>query len=494
MNYKHGNYAEFGEDQVNKVDSYDAGVVYIGAAPINLVAGFSRQNINKPVTIKDMKEAKVLLGYSDDWKQYPLCEAMYAHFGNTSGNIGPVHFINVLDSQIHISDDYVEGNLIFEKKKATITDSKMIVDSFELTGKVKDKDYTLYYDMITSQLIITDISDAGIENNAFKYSQIEMSFDDMVEAVIGTENLQTGEVTGVKALKLVYQECNVIPELVLAPLTSTNCNVMKALKEATKSINGRFVAQYYCDIPLADAENNPIHTKESAIQWAKENEYDSEFSKNFYPMARKANRYYHISTLFAVTKMIVDMRNEGIPFETASNEVINIDGLYFGESAVNSGFDIEDANKLNSKGITTAINWGGNWRLWGGHTAAYDHSKETTQGKEIFDTSIAMQIFLANDFITSNSDAIDKRMSVGSLQAVINEQESKLDDLVSVGALTGHPKFVIDDSVDEVKIKSGGYGWVLSDTPTPQFKDATVKVVWTDEGYSTLIGGATDEN
>ena len=190
--------------------------------------------------------------------------------------------------------------------------------------------------------------------------------------------------------------------------------------------------------------------------------------------------------------MIVDAENDGVPYETASNKKINIDGLYFGASAVNSGIDLEDANSLNEVGITTAVYYGGNWRLWGGHTAAYRFANEADQGKEIFDTSIAMQIYLADDFINRNADIIDEPMTTGLIQSVINEQQTILDNLVSMGALMGEPKFVADN-MDINNLKAGSYRWILSDTPTSQFKDATIIVSYTDEGYAASLGGAENE-
>ncbi len=237
MSYLHGRYAYFGQDQITQVDLFDAGVVYVGAAPINTVKGFSADSINKVVTINNMQEAINLLGYSEDWEQYPLCEAMHVHFGNASGNIGPVHFINVLDPSIHIADDDETGTLTFVQKKATITDSKMIVDSFELTGKTEGVDYSLDYDMNRGILTVMDISSAGITSNAYTYNKIEMTDAQMASAVIGTKDSTTGAVTGLKVLKSVYQETDVVPTLVLAPKTSSIPAVETALAEATKSIN-----------------------------------------------------------------------------------------------------------------------------------------------------------------------------------------------------------------------------------------------------------------
>lgn len=490
--YKHGSYGQLGNDIVTDVSEIAAGVVYLGTAPVNLVKDCDRSKVvNKPVTIRNFKEAKEIFGYSSDWAQYTLCEAFKAHFGNETNNIGPIHIINVLDPSIHIAEEEKTGTITFANKKAYIKDNKMIVDSFVLNGKTEGTDYTVDFDYDKGQLIISDISDNGITSNTYNYSQIEMSAATMKSAVIGTETA-AGQVTGINALKLVYQECGAIPRKVLSPSFSCFKDVNDKIKSVASSINSRFIAQDYADIPLVDVESNAIDTLAKAEAWAIANGYDSEFSKTFWPMAVKGDEKYHLSTLFAVRQMLVDAANDGVPFETASNKTINIDGLYFGAAAVNSGIDLEDANELNSKGITTAVYYGGNWRLWGGHTAAYRFENEATQGKEIFDTSVAMQIYLADDFILRNAELIDTPMTVMLIQSIVNEEQAILDNLVSIGALVGEPKFVADD-VDENDIKAGSYRWVLNDTPTSQFKDATITVTFTDEGYSALLGGAENE-
>ena len=72
--------------------------VYIGTAPVNLVRDFGEAGIiNAPIKITSLVDAQKKIGYSSDWGTFTLCEAVYAHFNNTLGNIGPIYVINVLD-------------------------------------------------------------------------------------------------------------------------------------------------------------------------------------------------------------------------------------------------------------------------------------------------------------------------------------------------------------------------------------------------------------
>ena len=108
--YKHG---AFGE-QVATTDTLPpSGVgtipVYIGTAPVGSLSD-SSQAINKPILVRSFEEAEEKLGYSDDWEQYTLCEAVYAHFKNKIGSIGPIIMINVLDPAVHTEVNPVEAS------------------------------------------------------------------------------------------------------------------------------------------------------------------------------------------------------------------------------------------------------------------------------------------------------------------------------------------------------------------------------------------------
>lgn len=73
----------------------------------------------------------------------------------------------------------------------------MIVDSFTLIGKTEDVDYSVKYDMDSEALIIEDISADGIASNSYRYSQVDLTAEKMLSAVIGDDDTDTGKVTGI---------------------------------------------------------------------------------------------------------------------------------------------------------------------------------------------------------------------------------------------------------------------------------------------------------
>ncbi len=107
MAYKHGVYGEKVATQDTLPPSGVATLpVYIGTAPVGTLTDSSNA-INKPILVTGFDDAKAKIGYSDDWEEYTLCEAVYAHFKNKVGSIGPIIVINVFDPAKHNAETHV---------------------------------------------------------------------------------------------------------------------------------------------------------------------------------------------------------------------------------------------------------------------------------------------------------------------------------------------------------------------------------------------------
>src|SRR5690606_22108729 len=107
--------------------------------------------------------------------------------------------------------------------------------------------------------------------------------------------------------------------------------------------------------------------------------------------AANGNRVFHLSTLAVVTTQRAHYQSENIPAPSASNKRGDITGLVrkSGTGIALISFDQEQANQLNAEGIKTAIFWGGQWKIWGGHTGAYRYGAENDP-RSIFDSSMMM--------------------------------------------------------------------------------------------------------
>ena len=286
-------------------------------------------------------------------------------------------------------------------------------------------------------------------------------------------------------MSLVYQELGLITNILAVPRYSQNKDVYKKMLKVSQKLNGHWDCIAVADIPIKD-----VGTKEKAIQWKADNEYTSERSKVCWPMWKATDgKIYHLSAITAWLMTAVDAVHDGIPMETPSNKRIPSGKQYFGENSKNRGYDQQTANELNQNGITTAVYWGGNNVLWGPHTAAYIYGKVTDK-RAIFDNSIRMMMHISNDFQREHALEIDGPMTKSMADTIKAREQEKIDALVSVGALIGEPVITFegkDNPLDE--LVEGNFVWRQKGTPTPPFKSGTLKVAYTDEGFTTYYEG-----
>lgn len=487
--YKYGAFAQLGADAVQSAASSGSVPVYIGTAPVNLL-GSSDGKVNVPIKIRSLNEAQQLLGHFGDgskWSKYTLCEAVAAHFANGKGNIGPIYVINVLDPAAHKKDESTTTSLTFVNKRATIVGDDIILSSFALDGKALGTDYTLSYDFNKSTLTVTDISAEGIsEPIQATYDEVDHKKITAAEIIGGAD--ESGNLTGISAVALVYQTCNVVPTHLAAPGWSDQKSVYNALLSASQQINGHWYAFVFADLAIAETT-----TRAAAKKWKEDNGYTSGFSKVFWPKAKGSDgNVYSLSTLALVEQLRTDAANGDIPFETCGNKTIPITGLYFGEG-VKANFDKLQANDLTAAGITTAIYWEGNWRVWGDHTAAYTFGA-SGDVRNNFDVNIMMLFYIMNSFQKEWGSVIDQPMTVALSQTILNREQEKLDSLVARGALIGNPLVTFDESNNpDADIREGQFVWEISATNTPPLKAATAIVRYTDAGYSVYVNESGGE-
>lgn len=482
--YKHGTYGEFAETQAGVATQSGTCAVYVGTAPVNLVRGYAEADVvNSPVYLKDWAAVQRTMGYSDDWKTFTLCEAFKAHFNNTAGNAGPIIVINVLDPAIHKKEQQTTTPLTFANRRATIVSDKIILDTLALADKVEGTDYTVDYNYTTGEVIISDIGALAMTEpvNA-TYSEVDTTALDKDDIIGGVT--ANGVYSGLGCVGLVYPELNFIPNIIVAPGWSDIPEVFQAMITAGMKINGHWDAYVIGDLTLTSTD-----TIEKAVAWQENNGYKNERVKTYWPMGVGTDgNIYHLSTMCAWRMLLVDAENNGIPMETPSNKPAPLSKLYFGEGSTNRGFDQSRANDLNAHGISTAVFWGGQWVLWGGHTSAYEFGAVTDK-RVIFDNNIRMMMYITNSFQQEWALTIDEPMTVALAESIRAREQEKADRLVAIGALIGEPQVLfLEDENSTDELAEGNFVWDFSGTPTPQFKSGTLRVAYTDAGFASYFG------
>jgi phage tail sheath protein FI len=499
--YLYGAYGHIGETVAQSAVQAGTTPVYVGTAPVNLVRGFADAGvINEPIKLSNMVDAQRKLGYAADWGTFTLCEVMNAHFNNTIGNIGPIYVINVLDPSEgkHRKAEETTKQLSFTGGRAEFASGTIILDTLTIAKSeggdyAEGTDYAVDYNFTKGTVIITSLIDdsplTGTLTASF-YEVDDTAIED--EDIIGGVTA-SGEYSGLSSIALLYPEQFAVCNLIAAPGWSHSPAVYNAMLTTSQKINGHWDSFVVADLPLVDGSAQAVDTITKAVAWKKNNAFTGERSKVYWPQGiDNLGNVYHLSTLAVVELMRADFSHNSVPMETCGNKAIPIIKQYFGANATNRGFSQQEGKELTQNGISTAVAWGGEWVLWGDHTAAYTYGADVDP-RAIFDVSMRMLMHITNDFQREWSPKIDEPMTRALKDEIINREQEKLDGYVSMGALLGEPKIVFLESENSTTdIMNGDFRWDIAVTPTPPLKSASVYVAYTDAGFSVYYEGGDE--
>jgi len=325
--YLHGAYGQIQAVGTKVAIKSQNAIVYVGTAPVHTVAG-GAANVNRPILVTNIAEARKHFGYSDEWDKYTLCEAMHAHLENKA--VGPLVLINVLDPATHRAAEAGTANLTPENGRVTIANAgDIILDTVAVTGKTKGTDYTVQYDFKKKLLTIAEITSGGLGTEALtiNYNSIDATAVDADDVIGATDG--AGLNTGLFAIKNVYQETGFIPSFLLAPGFSSIPAVHSAMIQNSQKVNSHWDVYVMADIPIVD-ENDEKITLATAATWKNANGYNKSNETVYFPLVKGTDdKIYHLSVLAAANFQELLVAQDGIPYKTASNtECAIISNLY----------------------------------------------------------------------------------------------------------------------------------------------------------------------
>ncbi len=472
--YSHGAYAIFLPSGITITAKSGTLPVYFGAAPTHqLMEPYSKTG--EPLLLESYAQALERTGYSDNWVDFSLGEALHVHF-RSGAPIGPIVVVNVFDPATHRKETSTSAEVLFVAGRGRLPDDLAILSTIAIEGKTLGTDFTAAHEEGGAVVVITDPVGSLSGKIQVTYTQADpfaITEEEMAAAIR-------------KTVGQVYELSGKIPTLLAAPGWSENKMVNDALKEAAAKISGHWDA-----FVVDDLDTEAYQTIDAAIP-QKEAEFRTSASETpCWPMGTDGSRYYHLSTLSIAKMMEVDAANGDIPFETCSNKPIGITGLVVkdGEGGYRPiRFDQTEANRLNAAGIRTAIFWGGKYRLWGPHTGAYNYDAGNTP-EEIFDCSVRMAQYLGNSFQLAYGDEVDKPVHRSRIDTILNAVQEGLDRLVNLGALLyGKISFQPDSNPDS-DMMSGEFVFDTGYTTTPPAKAIINRYRYTSQGLEALTGG-----
>lgn len=499
MAYKHGAYGDQQAIGTRVATESQSAVVLVGTAPVQniLPDENGKWNVNKPILVNDISEAKKYFGYSDDWAKYTLGEAMHV-FLELNG-VGPLVLINVLDpdtmkgTKVSKSLTPSNGRITIASAEDAILDSIVVKTQDETpVEKVKGVDYTASYNAAKKSIILQELTSGALGTDALTVEYYPVAYASVTASqIIGTDD-GLGLHTGLYCVKDVYNLCGVIPSILMAPGWSEIPAVHATMGTLSQKINGHWDAWLFTDIPLTDGQT--AITLDSAATWKNANGYTRKNESVSFPMALGTDgKKYHLSVLRCANFLSLLAENDGIPYHTASNTGAGIiANLWMGEANTGRVIDDELINKkLNQNGICSATFVGGRWVIWGAHAAEYD--QDNGDNINVSETNYMMLFYLSNDFQARRVRDVDQPLSANDIQSIVAEEQSRLDALVKIHALTYGEAKLDTSEIAKSDMYMGDFLFIFDVTTTPIAKSLTVLVNWVDDGYATyfepLTGG-----
>ena len=232
--YFHGVSTRQVDTSVSTPVTADSGIAFVvGAAPAHTVGG----SVNDPIMCQSYAEAVAAMGYSDNWGNYPICEAIYAQF--KLYGVSPVVFVNILDPAKHKKS--------VSEQNYTVTDGKVLLPLEALKDTVKVTDYTagedfdLFYE--GENLILEVIEGGSIPERT---GELTIAFDAVDPSkiaekdIIGGFEVSTKKYSGLELIDKVFPKYGIVCDMILAPGWSHKSTVAAAMRAKAETINGVF--------------------------------------------------------------------------------------------------------------------------------------------------------------------------------------------------------------------------------------------------------------
>lgn len=449
----------------------DSGIpVAVGAAPIHLSG--SPPLVHHPRIYYTFEEAVVEMGFSYDFKSYPLCEVMYVYF--VLFNTGPIILVNILDADspkfqgTPVVDRPLTFTGEFVNAGQDIPQRSLVVKSEDgATTFVLDTDYVLSWDS-NANLIITRIS-AGLGGSIPSgATTITISFTPLVpgnitkDDIIGGVDLNTGKGTGLEAVEDVFPALAVVPGILLAPGWSHDPEIAAVLAAKGSNINGCFKCISYVDI-----NSISVLKPNDVFGWKQSNNYIDSRLVDFWPRVAIDERGDWLSIQAAALTEWVDNANDNIPVESPSNKNLKMTKTIAGplDAPIDIFFGKGLGDMLNGQGISTAINWIGGWRLWGNNTSIYPAASDP---KDRWIPVRRMTDWLGNTLVLTCYQFVDRPGNRRLIDSIVDSLNIFLNSLVSSGnALGARVEFRQSENSDTDLINGHYTFHVFEAFPTP---------------------------
>ena len=166
--------------------------VVVGVAPVNL-AKDPYHCTNVPMLANSFAEAAEAVGYSDDFSDYNICEAIDASF--RVAGIGPIVFINVLDPNTHYAA-MAATQYTVEGGQVTIPVKGILADKLSITHNSATLDPETDY--------IVTFDDDGYAVITFLATLVPASGSNVISVTISGRKIDPSAIAATDILSLIH--------------------------------------------------------------------------------------------------------------------------------------------------------------------------------------------------------------------------------------------------------------------------------------------------
>jgi phage tail sheath protein FI len=434
MAYLHGVYITESETPLQVPVPVDSALpVAVGVAPVHKLENPAAA-VNNPSLVFSYGEGVADMGYSDDWKSFPLSEVLYSQLRVHA--ISPLVLINVWNP-VPTAQEVVVTDLPVINGIATIDDAMAMISGVTVhnvdTGQsdyVRNTDYSLKYD--GDKLLVTIIEDGGIPAGtttlSVLYKQATVA-GVTKQDIAGGVDPATNKRTGMELITEVFLAFQKITGFILAPGWSHDPEIYALMCSKAKNLGYGFTCIALADLPTAGQYAN----YRNLPKWKNDNSYVDIYSFLTWPCVAIGDRVFHGSTRMTAMYGEVDNKNGGLPYEQASNKTLSMTSMCDEDGNVIPMLSEEQANYLNENGIGTFINFDG-WRAWGVETAAYPGNTDIKDFERRVRRMFSYVQNVVNRTMRQNVDRPTTRLLIDSVLLTANEY---LNTLKSRNAIIG---------------------------------------------------------
>ena len=406
--------------------------VVVGVSPVNLAEDpYKATNIVK--IAYSFPEASAAVGYSNNLKDYNLNQSISATFKKFA--VAPIALINVLDPKKH-KTEIPKTTCQVDALQATVGIEGILLDTLVVeageTTLQADVDYITGFDDDGYAVITLLESGAGAEATTLSVSADKIDPSQVTSKdIIGGYNVSTGKESGLELVRQVYPLLGMTPGLLTSPGYSKDPAVASVMAAKCLNINGLFTCECITDLD-STAEGA---TKYTDVKTVKEKSgFVSEHMAVVWPKVRIGDEVYYFSALYSALIAYVDASNDDVPNLSASNKAIPITGLCLDDDEDSEiVIDQEQANLVNSFGVSTAINFNG-FRSWGNNSAAYPM---TTDPKDRWFCCRRFFSWWGNSFILSYFQKVDDPADPRLIQSICDAENIRGNSYVAQGKCAG---------------------------------------------------------